>query len=83
MRLQAAGADPAYFFDALIVETVIPALDGRIEEPAYIKEVLPRPFDRESDGKIEGGRNRNVRGSSFLDIAGLDCKRSAGSTPSR
>jgi len=45
------------FFDAMIVETVIPALDGASKEPAYIKVKLSPETIRtaKASGKVEGG----------------------------
>ena len=67
------------FFDAMIVETVIPALDGASKEAGYIKVKLSPETIRtaKASGKIEGGAKQKIFvASNFsLDIPGLDCKR--------
>ena len=79
-RLEARSARE--FFNALITETTIPAMDASSKEPAYLTLKLAPESTRfkKASGKVMGadgkGRQKLWLPSNFrLEIAGLDCKR--------
>jgi len=70
------------FFNALITETTIPAMDASSKEPAYLTLKLAPEYTRfkKASGKVTGGdgkgRQKRWLPSNFrLEIAGLDCKK--------
>jgi len=82
-RLEARSARE--FFNALITETTIPAMDASSKEPAYLTLKLAPESTRfnKASGKVTGvggkGRQKLWLPSNFrLEIAGLDCKRVSG-----
>ncbi len=79
-RLEARSARE--FFNALITETTIPAMDASSKEPAYLTLKLASESTRfkKVSGKVMGadgkGRQKLWLPSNFrLEIAGLDCKK--------